>query len=166
MHITRWLAISVFASTLAMPVLAQQPVIYPAKGQSPEQLEKDKYECYNWAKQSSGFDPMQAQPATSQSQPAQQAQQGPGGQVVAGAAAGAVIGEIASDDAGKGAAIGATVGILARRRQAMRQQQEAAQKQQEAAAKQKAAQQQMAQKLNGYDRAFKACMDGRGYAVN
>lgn len=36
------------------------PVIYPAKGQSPEQLEKDKYACYTWAKGQTGFDPMQA----------------------------------------------------------------------------------------------------------
>ncbi len=82
MRTTRWLAISLFASTLTMPVLAQQPVIYPAKSQSPEQLEKDKYECYNWARQSSGFDPMQAQSAPAPSQAGQPAQQSSGGQVV------------------------------------------------------------------------------------
>jgi len=41
--------------------LAQsQPIIYPAKGQSQQQMEKDKYECYTWAKGQTGFDPMQA----------------------------------------------------------------------------------------------------------
>jgi hypothetical protein len=32
-------------------VQAQELVIYPAKGQSAEQMDKDKYECYTWAKQ-------------------------------------------------------------------------------------------------------------------
>lgn len=38
---------------------AQDLIIYPAKGQSQEQMEKDKYECYKWAKQQTGVDPMQ-----------------------------------------------------------------------------------------------------------
>ena len=37
-------------------VLAQEPFIYPNKGQSKEQTEKDKYSCYQWAKQESGFE--------------------------------------------------------------------------------------------------------------
>ncbi|GAB63029.1 MAG: glycine zipper family protein [Candidatus Jettenia sp.] len=40
--------------------LAHGLIIYPAKGQSQEQMEKDKYECYSWAKQQTGFDPMVA----------------------------------------------------------------------------------------------------------
>ncbi len=39
-------------------------MIFSAKGQSNEQLEQDKFSCYGWAKQQSGFDPMQA-PTTS-----------------------------------------------------------------------------------------------------
>lgn len=38
--------------------ISQDLVIYPAEGQSQEQLDKDKYECYTWAKQQTGFDPM------------------------------------------------------------------------------------------------------------
>ena len=34
-----------------------QPYIYPSKGQSQEQQERDKFECYNWARQQTGFDP-------------------------------------------------------------------------------------------------------------
>jgi len=34
-------------------------VVYPAQGQSNEQMEKDKFECYGLAKNQSGFDPMQ-----------------------------------------------------------------------------------------------------------
>jgi hypothetical protein len=56
--------------------LAQQElIIYPAKGQGPEQMEKDKYECYNWAKQQTGFDPVQL-PQASTPPPAKQAPQG------------------------------------------------------------------------------------------
>lgn len=33
------------------------PVAYPANGQSPQQVELDKYQCYRWAAEQSGFDP-------------------------------------------------------------------------------------------------------------
>jgi hypothetical protein len=39
-------------------------MIYPAKGQSQEQTEKDKFERYTWAKQQTGFDPMETPTAT------------------------------------------------------------------------------------------------------
>ena len=44
----------------------EEPVIFPAKGQTPEQTEKDKYDCYTWAKQQTCFDPMQAPPTQTQ----------------------------------------------------------------------------------------------------
>ena len=47
---------------------SQEVFIYPQKGQSAEQQDKDKYECYGWAKDNSGFDPMAA-PATSTAPP-------------------------------------------------------------------------------------------------
>jgi len=34
-----------------------QPYIYPSQGQSQEQQNRDRFECYNWAVQQSGFDP-------------------------------------------------------------------------------------------------------------
>ncbi|SDN76948.1 hypothetical protein SAMN05216599_103250 [Pseudomonas cichorii] len=33
------------------------PVSYPLNGQSPEQVELDRYQCYRWAVEQSGFDP-------------------------------------------------------------------------------------------------------------
>ena len=33
------------------------PVIYPAAGQSEEQLDQDRYECHRWGLEQSGFDP-------------------------------------------------------------------------------------------------------------
>jgi len=85
--------------------MAQNPIIYPAKGQSNEKMEQDKFQCYGWAKESSGHDPMQAAPSSQQSNES-------GGVVrggAKGAAGGAIIGAIAGD-AGKGAAIGAASG--------------------------------------------------------
>ncbi len=46
------------------PVMAQELIIYPAQGQSNDQMEKDKFECYTWAKKETGFDPMQMPTAT------------------------------------------------------------------------------------------------------
>ncbi len=44
--------------------LSQELFIYPEEGQSAEQQEKDKFECYSWAKGNSGFDPMAPPTAT------------------------------------------------------------------------------------------------------
>jgi uncharacterized protein YcfJ len=76
-------------------------------------MEKDKYDCYSWAKQQTGFDPMQPQATQA---PSPQPQQPSGERVrgaARGAAVGAVVGEIANDDAGKGAAAGAAAGTMA-----------------------------------------------------
>ena len=72
-------------------------MIYPAKGQSNDQMEKDKFECYTWAKGQTGFDPMQT--PTASSPPPSQEKKSVGGSVatggVIGGAGGAVIGGIA-----------------------------------------------------------------------
>ena len=137
--------------------LGQNVVIYPAKGQSQQQMEKDKYECYTWAKGQTGFDPMQA---GSTAQPPPQSQ-GPGGERVKGAARGAAVGAAAgavAGDAGKGAAAGAAGGAMigGMKKREKQQQQAQAQQQQSAA---------IAQQQSNYNRAFGACMEGRGYTV-
>jgi hypothetical protein len=108
----KWLlAFFIVVVVTVPPVFAQDPIIYPNKGQSVEQQEKDKSECYMWAKQQTGFDPMQTPTATSPP-PAQEAPQGGVGR---GAARGALVGVTAgaiAGDAGKGAAIGAASGAL------------------------------------------------------
>jgi hypothetical protein len=128
--------------------------VYPGKGQTKEQQEQDEFACYKWAKEQTGFDP---------TQPVQQAAAKPQGREVGrGAARGAAIGAIGGaigGDAGKGAAIGAGVGAaggVARRRHAEREQQ---------AAQQQATQQHEAS-IDGYKRAFSACMTARGYTVS
>ena len=144
--------------------LAQELIIYPAKGQSQDQMEKDKFECYSWAKKESGFDPMQPPQAT-EAPPQQEAQKGGAGRGAArGAAVGYVGGKIVSDSgsgskgAKAGAATGALVGGMRRRDQSRQQQQAEQQWAQEQAA-------QYSQNRNSYNRAYSACLEGRGYTV-
>ena len=69
---------SLVISLLAEVALADDLFIYPTKGQSQEQMEKDKYDCYQWAKKESGFDPM-ALPTATAPPPQQSAPGGPVG---------------------------------------------------------------------------------------
>ena len=146
--------------------VAQELVIYPAKDQSKEQTEKDKFACYSWAKGETGFDPMAAPQATTPS-PAQQTKSVARGAVVGGVGGGALgagIGAIAggSSGAGKGAAIGVLSGgtIGGVRSHSQNQQTEQAQRQWE---QDQTAQYQ--QRRNNYNRAYGACLEGRGYTV-
>jgi hypothetical protein len=131
------------------------PYIYPSKGQTQQQQDRDKYECNQWAVGQSGFDPGNP---SSTSTSAQQPPRGPTGGAARGAAVGAVGGAI-SGDAGAGAASGAERGRLlgAIRRRRERNEAEEEQKQAQAAG---------ASGQNSYNRAFATCMQGRAYAVN
>jgi hypothetical protein len=141
--------------------VAQDLMIYPAKGQSQDQMEKDKFECYSWAKGQTGFDPMQVPTATTPP-PQQEAKQGGVGRgAVRGGLVGLGVGAIAGD-AGKGAAIGAAsgglIGGMRRNDQVRRQQQ----------AEQQWANEQTAnytRRRSEYNRAYGACLEGRGYSV-
>lgn len=148
-------------------------MVYPAKGQSPEQQSKDRYECHTWAVQQTGYDPTNLQasqaPVNVPPPPPGQAPQGGllrGG--ARGAAVGAVGGAIAGD-AGKGAAIGAATGALLggmRRRDQVRQEEyEQQQYQQQVAQAQAQANAATAAKQNEYRKAMSACLEGRGYSV-
>lgn len=145
---------------LSLLAQAQQPIVYPAQGQSAEQQATDDGACYSWAKQSTGIDP--AAVAQAPPPPAQPAPAVGGGQrlrgALRGAAGGALIGEIVDDDAGKGAGVGAVAGTMAGGARA-RQEQQA----QQQAPQQQAQQQQM---MDTYHRAYGACMEGRGYTIN
>ena len=130
--------------------------VFPAKGQSKQQQKKDEFECYQWAQEQSGIDPLNLPKVEAP------VQSGPtGGAVVGaakGAAAGAAIGAIAGD-AGKGAAIGAVAGGLAGRGAGKQAQ---AQQNQQAQAKATAAEQEM---KNSFIKAFSVCMEGKGYTI-
>jgi len=140
---------------LVFPGLAagQQPIFYPAKGQTSQQQNRDQGECQVWAQQTTGVNPAALAQA-----PAPPAPRGPavgGGERLAGAARGAVLGEIVGGHGGEGAAVGAMVGgAKARRNQA--QQQQAAQANSDSA---------RSSQMSTYNRATGACMEGRGYTV-
>lgn len=129
-------------------------VVYPSKGQSSTQQGKDEGECFGWAKQQTGIDPMAVASAPTQ-QPGAAAG---GGERVRGAARGALggaaIGAIAGDT-GKGAGIGAVAGTMAGGRQARKNK----------AAKEQQAEQAKAGTLQHFNKAFGVCMEGRGYLV-
>ena len=122
---------------------AAHPYVYPQKGQSQEQMQKDQYECHQWAVQQTGFDP---------SQPVEQSV--PRHSALGGAARGALVGTVGgaiAGDTGKGAAIGAAVGGLGtvmRDRQANQAQSQA-----------------YNSNTQQYDRAYGTCLKGRGYTV-
>jgi hypothetical protein len=133
--------------------------VFPAKSQTAHQQSTDEGACFGWAKSQTGIDPMAIKPQTQQSPPPDQA--GSGSRVrgaARGAAGGALIGAVAGD-AGTGAAAGAVAGTLAGGA-AKRQAQRDAAAQQQAAAQSSVA----AQKAN-YNKAFSACMEGKGYTV-
>jgi len=157
----RWAVAVALAVALAGPASAQGPYVYPEKGQSPEQQNADEGACMAWAKQQTGFDPMRT-PPPSQAAPQQKSTVGGAARgALGGAALGAIGGAIAGD-AGEGAAIGAVTGTLFG---GARTHRENSQSQQQA--QQQAQQQQQAYQYaqSEFNRAFGACMAGRGYTV-
>ena len=153
-----------FSVWLIGPVYAQDPIFYPAKGQSEDQLEKDKYECYNWAKKRTGFDPMKT-PTTKSAPPAKEEKVwGAGKTAVVGGAGGAVVGGVAKG--GKGALVGGLIGagggalIGGTRSSDQREREEKKRKDWE-----KKEANSYARERNEYNRALGACMEGRGYSV-
>lgn len=137
--------------------LAQELYIYPAKGQSNDQMEKDKFECYTWARNDTGFDPM-AVPTTTTAAPSGQKKSGGIARgALGGAALGAIIGD-SSKSAKRGAAAGGLIGGVRQssaNRETERQQQEWQQR--ESA--------NYSNNRNNYNRAYSACLEGRGYTV-
>ena len=148
--------------TYAVPAPPPQRVfVYPAHGQSPEQTERDRYECHNWAVQQTGVDPSRTtnayervivQPSTP-----------PGANTVGGAVAGAIIGSIIGGprNAGAGLILGGATGAIvgsAADANAQKQAQMTQQQINETAAEGRA-------HADAYRRAIGACLQGRGYTV-
>lgn len=131
--------------------------VFPSKGQSQNQQKQDEFECYKWAVEQSGIDPLNLPQI--EAPPAETGPTGAGLKGAAkGAAAGAAIGAI-TGDAGEGAAVGAVAGGLAGRRAGKQQQ---AQQNQQAEANAAAAEQQM---KDEFKKAFSVCVEGKGYTV-
>ena len=131
--------------------------VFPAKNQTKQQQKEDEFECYNWAVEQSGIDPLnlpKVEAPPPQTGPTGGAVKGAGKGAVAGVAIGAVAG-----DAGKGAAIGATAGAMAGRKKGKEAQ---AQQNQQAQASAAATEQQM---KDSFQKAFSVCIEGKGYTI-
>lgn len=133
---------------------ASDPYVYPSRGQSMEQTAQDKYSCYQWASKQTGFDPM-AKPTATSAPPPQE------GGILQGAAGGAALGAIGgviAGDTGKGAAIGAALGGLLGGIQEHQSDMDRDQWAHNQAVTHE-------QRRNEYNRAWGACLEGRGYTV-
>ena len=138
--------------------------VYPANEQDAYQQSMDELECYAWAQEQSGVNPMnidanaEAAAAAARKEAADATTGAAVGGAAGGAVAGVAIGAIAGD-AGKGAAIGAVVGGVRGRRAKVSAEERAARAgaaQAEAAA---------AEQLETFKRAMSVCLEGRGYTV-
>lgn len=142
--------------TAGNSMVSAEMFIYPAQGQSAEQLNREKFECHEWAKQQTGVDPNRV---ATDVQPSHVEQRGG---LFGGAARGAAVGAIGGaigGDAGKGAAIGAGVGALMGNRRRRQSEQEQMQSYEQA-------DEQRAALMETFNRAYRTCLEGRGYTVN
>jgi outer membrane lipoprotein SlyB len=142
-------------TSFAAGSLQADVVAYPKNGQSSEKQLKDKSYCSQWATQQTGISPEQLM---KQQQQAQQAGQAPTTGAGRGAAKGAAVGAAIGGDAGKGAAVGAGVGAAGGGVRKRKQEKEAQQQQQ-------AGQAAVSNQLATFEKAEKACLQGKGYSV-
>jgi hypothetical protein len=142
---------------------------YPQQGQTPEQTDRDRYDCHEWAVKQSNFDPSapgvpphdQVRVASGPPGPP------PGTNTAIGAVAGAILGAVIAGprDAGFGAVAGGITGAAigstgdAANAEAQHEQIQVARAQD---ARQAAV---LDQKASNYRRAISACLEGRGYIV-
>lgn len=139
---------------------------YPNEGQSQEQQDRDRYECYLWAVDQTGYDPGQQQLAPHQRVEVEPATP-PGTDVAVGAATGAVLGSIITGPhrGPEGLVFGVLTGaILGLASEAGKHQQAAdIQKQYDDLEQQQYSQ--LEKQANDYKRAMSACLEGKNYTV-
>jgi len=143
---------------------------YPQQGQTPEQLDRDRYECYVWASKQTGFDP--SAPGTAARERTRVVMSGPpapppGAQTAAGALTGAVLGAAVSRprDAGAGAIVGAVLGGVIGASAEAAQNERAQEAQANAQAALDSRPPPPDPRAADYRRAMSACLEGRGYSV-
>jgi Glycine zipper 2TM domain len=144
---------------------------YPLHNQPPDQLDRDRYECSQWATQQTGFDPSApGVPPHERVRVVAASGPPPGTNTAIGAVAGAVLGAViaprwqAAPAALAGAVVGGAIGSTADAANAQTNAINAQQAQAAAFADRRAAADQE-RKAAEYRRALSACLDGRGYSV-
>lgn len=169
----RGMALSILAMLVGVPAAAQggpptlptnpaNHVIFPAKGQTPEQQKRDETAAYDWATGQTGWDPYKEYDKLVQKGyvAAETANAAKGGAVkgaARGALLGVAIGAIAGD-AGEGAAIGAAAGGLTGGARSRRTKKAAGGAADAAVATYR-------QQFAVWDKSFMAAMEGKGYTV-
>jgi hypothetical protein len=147
-----------------------QVYAYPLHGQTPQQQDRDNYECSQWATQQTGFDP--SAPGVPPHDRVVVVPSGPppGTNTAIGAVAGALLGAViaprwqAAPAALAGAVVGGAIGSTADAANAATNAQNAQNAQMVAVGDQRAAAAQE-RKAGEYRRALSACLDARGYSV-
>ena len=148
------------------PLPPTQVYFYPLHDQTAEQQDRDRYQCYLWAKKQTGFDPSAPQLAPHQRlqvipEPA------PGHDTAVGAVTGAIIGSMITGphDSGGGAIAGAVTGAMigAASDTARQQEAERVQSHYDRLSAQRYAE--LERQAHEYRRAMTACLEGRGYSV-
>jgi len=150
-------------------------MIYPASGQSDEELGQDRFECHLWAVEQSGFDPSNPPP-----EPPAGAIKVPVGEnpnegaaakgTIAGAVVGGVIGSERHDmrtpeGAIIGAVIGSVIGSAIEEKGETEARQQARQEARDAAAQRASERDELTLPREDYQRAIAVCLEGRGYVV-
>ena len=149
------------------PERVAEVIVYPAQGQTLPQLDRDRYECHNWAVKQTGFDPSVPGVPPHQRVRIVEAGPPPGAAVVGGTVTGAVLGAVLAGpgDAGAGAVVGAVagaaVGAVSEASRA-NQTRVVEERVNDRGAARLAAQEERA---GSYRRAISACLEGRGYTV-
>ncbi len=149
------------------PEPVTEVIAYPAQGQSEQQLDRDRYECNQWAVRQTGFDPsVPGVPPREQVRVVRAPEPPPGAAVAGGAVTGAVLGAIVAphgDEAG-GAAVGAIAGAVVGAAAGSARAEER-RRDDEAAAARPVARSPRGEQAGAYRRAISACLAGRGYSV-
>jgi hypothetical protein len=140
--------------------------VYPSKGQTEKQLDRDRYECHNWAVAQSHYNPSDTHLA-----PHQQVRvvemPAPGRDTAVGAMTGAVIGSSVAGrhDSGQGAVAGAIVGAMIGASSEAARQKSANEANTRMSAEAQAERARLERQAADYRRAISACLEGRGYTV-
>ncbi|MEJ0006833.1 MAG: hypothetical protein WDM77_10840 [Steroidobacteraceae bacterium] len=141
---------------------------YPQQGQTPQQADRDRYECSTWATQQSGFNP-----SAPNVPPHERVQvvggPAPGAGVAVGAVTGGILGAAVSNprNAGAGLLLGALLGgAIGAGAEASADAQAQSAADSNANARMQAQAAQIERKASDYRRALGACLEGRGYSVN
>jgi len=141
----------------------QKIFVYPARGQSPEQTDRDRYECHVWAVQTTGVDPSRAD-ANPYERVVVQPANPPGSGTAVGAIGGAILGALIAGprNAGAGLLVGGATGAIVGTAADASAQQQAQQTQAQINANAAAGR----ARADTYRRALGACLEGRGYTIS